>query len=256
VHWLRKISVSGSGLLMTAFILVSVIVIKFNEGGWVTILITGMLIGIAVMVKRYYYRTQKQLKHLDRLAHVTEITKQESAHKKWTGQDGKPKFDPDSKIAVIVVTGFNGMGLHTLFNVVRLFGDDFKNFFFMEAGMIDAGNFKGVEELEALKAHVREELEHYVSFMERQGFYARAFSTTGIDVAEEVSKLSQEIFDEYPQSIFFGGQIVFPEDTFFSKLLYNHTTFAVQRRLHQRGIPFLIMPIRIGDAKLPEPVVA
>ena len=107
-----------------------------------------------------------------------------------------------------------------------------------------------------MKSHVQKELGHYVNFMERQGFYAKAFSATGIDVAEEVSKLAQGIFDEYPQSIFFGGQIVFPEDTIFTKLLYNHTTFAIQRRLHQRGIPFLIMPIRIGDAKLPEAAIA
>jgi hypothetical protein len=109
----------------------------------------------------------------------------------------------------------------------------------------------GVEEIEKLKTHVRDELSHYVSFMERQGFYARAFYTTGIDVAIEVAKLAQQIFDEFPKSVFFGGQIVFPEDTLFTKLLYNHTTFAVQRRLHQAGIPFLIMPIRIGDAGLP-----
>ena len=121
----------------------------------------------------------------------------------------------------------------------------------MESGMVDAGNFKGVEEMEALKEHVQEELRHYVNFMEKQGFYSKAFHATGIDVAEEISKLAQHIFDKYPQSVFFGGQIVFPEDTFFSKLLYNHTTFAVQRRLHQQGIPFLIMPIRIGDTKLP-----
>ena len=256
ILWLKRMAVNSLGLVLTGFILISVVIIKFHEGGWITLLITGTLAGVAVIVKRYYYKTQKQLKHLDRLAHVTEITKEESTQKRTMGENGKPKFDPDSKIAVIVVTGFNGMGLHTLFNVVRLFGNDFKNFFFMEAGMVDAGNFKGVEEMEALKAHVHEELDHYTNFMERQGFYAKAFSTTGIDVAEEVSKLSQAIFDEYPQSIFFGGQIVFQEDTLFTKLLYNHTTFAIQRRLHQRGIPFLIMPIRLGDAKLPEAAIA
>jgi len=249
-HWIKKIFVNGLGLGLTSFILVSVVVIKFHEGGWLTLLITGTLAGFAIFVKRYYYRTQKQLKHLDRLAHVTEITKAESAHKFEVGKNGKPKFDPDSKIAVILVTGFNGMGLHTLFSVVRLFGNDFRNFFFMESGMVDAGNFKGVEEMETLKEHVKEELSHYVNFMEKQGFYSRSFYATGIDVAEEVSKLAQGIFDEYPQSVFFGGQIVFPEDTIFTKLLYNHTTFAVQRRLHQQGIPFLIMPIRIGDTKL------
>lgn len=249
--WARKIIVNGFGLLLTTFILISVIIIKFHEGGWITLVVTAMLAGVAVAVKRYYYRTQKQLKHLDRLAHVTEITKQETAQKPVIGKSGKPEFDPDSKIAVILVSGFNGMGLHTLFNVVRLFGDDFKNFFFIEAGMVDAGNFKGAEEIESLKNHVQEELGHYVNFMERQGFYAKSFYTTGIDVAEEISKLAQQIFTEYPQSVFFGGQIVFPEDTIFTKLLYNHTTFAVQRRLHQYGIPFIIMPIRIGEAKIP-----
>jgi amino acid transporter len=250
-QWLRKLAVNGLGLGLTAFILVSVIIIKFNEGGWITLIITAALAGVAIIIKRYYYRTQKQLMHLDRLAHVTEITRAESDTKAAVGKNGKPKFDHDSKTAVIVVTGFNGMGLHTLFNVVRLFGNDFRNFLFMEAGMIDAGNFKGVEEIDALKTHVREELDHYVSFMESQGFYSKSFYTTGIDVAEEISKLARDIFNEYPRSIFFGGQIVFPEDTIFTKLLYNHTTFAVQRRLHQDGIPFIIMPIRIGDPKLP-----
>ena len=249
-HWKKKITVNGLGLVMTAFILISVVIIKFHEGGWITLIITLSLAAVAVMIKRYYFKTQKQLKHLDRLAHVTQITKAESAARKE--KNGNPKFNPDSKIAVILVSGFNGMGLHTLFNVVRLFGDDFRNFFFMEAGMVDAGNFKGVEEIEKLDEHVKEELGHYVNFMERQGLYSRAFHTTGIDVAEGISKLAQEIFDEYPQSVFFGGQIVFPEDTFLSKLLYNHTTFAVQRRLHQQGIPFLIMPIRIGgESQLP-----
>jgi len=38
---------------------------------------------------------------------------------------------------------------------------------------------------------------------------------------------------------------VFTEDTFLTRLLFNHTTFAVQRRLHQDGIPFLVMPVRV-----------
>ena len=123
----------------------------------------------------------------------------------------------------------------------------------MQAGTIDAGNFKGVEEMEKLELHVQEELSHYVNFMQAQGFYAGSFYATGIDVAEEISKLAYDIFSKYPQSVFFGGQIVFPEDTIFTKLLYNHTTFAVQRRLHQQGIPFLIMPIRISESKTPAP---
>ena len=121
----------------------------------------------------------------------------------------------------------------------------FKNFFFIEAGIVDAGNFKGVSEVESLKEHVKLELDKYVGFMRKHGFYAAGFSVVGTDAVHELDGLAQDLFRKYPQSIFFGGQIVFPEETFMTKLFYNHATFAIQRRLHQQGIPFFIMPIRV-----------
>ena len=138
------------------------------------------------------------------------------------------------------------MGLHTLFNVIRLFGKDFKNYFFIQAGIVDAGHFKGAEDIDKLKSHVERELDRYVLFMQNQGFYSKAFATFGIDVAEEISNTAAEIFDKYPNAIFFGGQIVFAQETILTKMLYNYTTFAVQRRLHQKGIPFIIMPVRVS----------
>ena len=54
------------------------------------------------------------------------------------------------------------------------------------------------------------------------------------------------IFRKHPNAVFFGGQIVFPEESVLTRLLFNHTAFAVQRRLHREGIPFLIMPVRVG----------
>lgn len=239
--WMRKISINGIGLILTGFILISVLVIKFHEGGWITIFITGTLVSTAILCKRYYYRTRKLLVHLDALIHATEISK---SVQNGTVSTFNPKLDKESKIAVILVNGFNGMGLHTLFNVKRLFGE-FRNFFFVQAGIIDAGNFKGIEEIDKLKKCVKQQLGCYVSFMRRQGFHAEAFSAIGTDVAEEIVELSKQIFESYPQSVFFGGQIVFTEDSIFTKMLYNHTTFAVQRRLHQKGIPFFIMPTMV-----------
>jgi hypothetical protein len=64
-------------------------------------------------------------------------------------------------------------------------------------------------------------------------------------VAEEICSLANSIYKEYPQSVFFGGQIVFQEDTFLNRLLYNHITFTVQKRLLREGIPFIIMPVKI-----------
>ena len=42
-----------------------------------------------------------------------------------------------------------------------------------------------------------------------------------------------------------GGQIVFPEESMFSKWLHNYTVFAVQRRLYLESIPVVILPVRI-----------
>jgi len=243
--WLRKISVSGIGLILTTLILVSVVVVKFHEGGWITIFITSSLAAVAVFIKRYYFRTRQQLSRLDRLEHVKEIARSQQNGHSLEAEAGSQAYDPKAKTAVILVNGFNGMGLHTLFYVIRLFASQFKNFLFIQAGIIDAAHFKGADEIDSLKAHVNAEVSRYVAFMQSQGFYAKGFSTVGTDVAEEITKLAYEIFAEYPKSVFFGGQIVFPEETILTRLLYNHTVFAVQRRLHQSGIPFIIMPTRV-----------
>ena len=240
--WLKKLLINSVGLVLTTFILFSVIIIKFHEGGWITIFITGSLVAVAVTIRRYYKRTMKLLLRLDNLVHAAEIAKSVEGTEEGRPE---PEYDPESKTAVILVNGFNGMGLHTLFNVRRLFGD-IKNFVFIKAGIIDAGNFKGVDAIAELTAHVQDELDHYVAFMRREGFYAEAFSTIGTEVADDITNMASEIFERYPNSVFFGGQIVFPQDTIFTKMLYNYMTFAVQRRLHQRGIPFIVMPIRVS----------
>jgi hypothetical protein len=168
-----------------------------------------------------------------------------STQKRLEAGSPEPKFDTKAKTAVILVGGYNGLGLHTLFNVTRLFGDVFANFFFVEVGIIDAGNFKGTAEIERLKEHVDEELTHYVRLMQAEGFYAEGFYAVGNDAVEEISGIAREIIERCPQAVFFGGQMIFEKDTFFNRMLHNYTTFAVQRRFYQQGIPFLIMPVRV-----------
>jgi amino acid transporter len=238
--WIRKICVNGVGLVLTAFILTTILILKFGEGGWITVFITGSLVAFAIITKRFYYSTRKQLAHLDKLVRAAESQKVERPAI-------MPEYDPAARTAVIMVNGFNGVGLHTLLNVMRLFGKSFRNYFFVQAGIVDSERFKGAEELGKLQDHVKIELQRYVKLMSGQGIYAEAFSTIGTDVAEELSGLAKKIFELHPESVFFGGQIVFPRETIFGKFLYNYTSFAVQRRLHQNGIPFIIMPIRVGE---------
>ena len=94
-------------------------------------------------------------------------------------------------------------------------------------------------------AEVLRGLARYVKFLKSEGLYAQGFSAVGTDVSDEICGLARTIYEKNPTAVFFGGQIVFPEDSFLSRLLFNHTTFVVQRRLHQIGIPFLVMPVRV-----------
>ncbi|MGA2775235.1 MAG: APC family permease [Candidatus Omnitrophota bacterium] len=238
--WAKKLFVNSFGLVLCTFILCSMVIMKFKEGGWITFLITGALITLAVFTKRHYFYTTKLLHRLNNLVSVTESAEP------LTTEQFEVVRNPDrkAKTAVLLVSGFNGMGLHTLFGVIRLFGV-FKNFVFLEVGVLDAGNFKGITEVGRLESDSKTELDRYVKFMQRQGFYAEGVFRMGVDVVDEVEKASSEIIERFPNAVFFGGQLIFPKDTFMLRLLHNHTVFTVQKKLYRRGIPFVILPIRV-----------
>lgn len=243
--WRRKLLVNGVGLILTTFILISVTIVKFNEGGWVTLLVTTTLVLIVLGIKRHYENTAKLLKRLDSLVMAAGFSSSEYIPGITKEEKEKEEFDPEAKTAVLLVNGFNGMGLHTLFNVFRLFGGAFKNFVFVQVGVIDAGNFKGAEELEKLQSQVKSELDRYVSFVAHHGYHAESIYSIGTDVIEETAQIAPRIVERYPQAVFFGGQIVFPKETFLTRLLHNYTVFAMQRRFYHEGIPVVILPIRV-----------
>jgi uncharacterized membrane protein YjjP (DUF1212 family) len=247
-NWKRKLAVNGLGLGMCVFILAAVTFLKFNEGGWLALVITGILVGIALFVKRHYDNTAKMLKRMDNLVHAAKTSQTGSISKViGNGPDPveEPKFDPKARTAVMLVSGFNGLGLHTLFSIIRLFGGIYKNFVFVEIGLIDAGAYKGTDEVDNLQSHVKNELDGYVEFIKRHGYYGEGVSSLSHDVVEGSATLAPKILERFPQSVFFMGQLVFPEESFLSRLFHNNVVFAVQRRLYHLGIPFIIMPVRV-----------
>ena len=145
----------------------------------------------------------------------------------------------------MLVNGFNGLGLHTLFGVLRMFPGVFKNFVFVQIGVVDAGNFKGAAEVENLKRHIAEGNQRYVDYMRARGLHSEAVAAVGIDVVQKASELAPVILERFPNGIFFGGQLVFRHETFFTRLLHNYAVFALQRRFYQQGLPLLILPIRV-----------
>jgi len=242
--WRHGLFINGLGLVLTTFILISVATLKFNEGGWITLFITLSLIAVATAVKRHYRRTGQLLKRLDALVESVQISVAEMAQ---SGNQKRMRNKPDQKgrTAVILVNGFNGLGLHTLFGAIRMFRADIKNFIFLQVAVVDAGAFNSAEEIASLKQDVNDQLAHYVRFMRKQGYYAEGLPLIGIDVIEEISEAAPKILDRFPDAIFFGGQLVFPKEPMFSRWLHNYTVFTLQRRFYYQGIPVVILPIKV-----------
>ncbi len=240
-QWFKKLMINGIGLTLTTFILISVLILKFNEGGWVTMVITGVLVLGAFFIKNHYNKTYATLKRLDVIVEAAVLSGQD-VHDSTAPA---PLYDPKAKTAAILVNGFNGLGLHTLFSVFRLFGTTYKNYVFVEIGSIDAGNFKGADEIENLGSFVRNETSKYVDYMQDHGHYAEAYFSIGTDVVEEVNKLVPSIREKFPDIVFFGGQLVFTNESMMDRWLHNYTVFAVQQNLYVHGIPFVILPVKV-----------
>jgi hypothetical protein len=156
-----------------------------------------------------------------------------------------PVCDPKARTAVFLVNGFNGLGLHTLLAVIRMFPKVYQNFVFLQVGVVDAGTFKGAAEMENLREHSRREVERYVDYMRQEGFHAEAHFAVGTDVADEAAKLCAGVAERFPQVQFFAGQLVFKNENLVTRWLHNHTVFELQRRLYQNGWPMLILPIQV-----------
>src|SRR5574341_1222729 len=192
-HWEKKLFINGVGMTLTLFILVTVTILKFHEGGWITLLLTGAVIALALFTRRHYRNTFKLLHRLDELVAVAESSCPAFPGEQGTDKELKVKYDPKDKTAILLVNGFNGLGLHTLFGIIRIFGGTFKNFVFVQVGIVDAGNFKGADEVAHMKAQVKKDLDRYVHYMRCHGYYAAGYSSFGTDVVDEIARNSPEI---------------------------------------------------------------
>jgi amino acid transporter len=239
--WRRKFAVNGFGLCLTVFILTMLCVTKFWQGGWVTLFLTGLLVIFAFSIRRHYHQTVARLARLDDLVKAFEADSI-PLPAETRGVRNQPGT---AKTAVILVNGYNGLGVHTLLAVTRMFTGVFNNFVFLQVGVIDAGSFKGSDEVDNLRRQVDTDAMRYAEHMKKMGINAEAVTGIGTDVIETADELSNGIMQRYPNAIFFGGQLVFSRETRFTRLLHNFVVFELQRKLFNKGAPFLILPIRV-----------
>jgi hypothetical protein len=233
--WLQHLSIHLLGLVICATILVITTVEKFAEGGWLTLLITSVVIALCYLIKGHYTRVRKGFADLDNT--LLDVPIHEHGE--------PPALDRNAPTAIQLVSGYSGFGVHTLFSILSTFPKTYKNIIFVSVAVIDSGSFKGAEEIEALEESIKTGLEKYVTLANKLGLAADYRIALATDVVESVIDLCKEVAETYPRSTVFTGQLTFRLEKFYHRFLHNETAFAIQRRLQWDGLTTVIMPIRV-----------
>jgi amino acid transporter len=234
--WRQPLTVSGLGFVVTGLLLVGTVGFKFSEGGWATLLVTTILAMCCVAIRRHYIRTAQSLHRLDDTLTTVPLPR---------GEPTAAPMQRHAQTAILTVTNFGGLGIHSLLNQFRIFPNQFKQIVFVSVGAIDSGRFKGADEIEALRRSTETELQKYVDFARKLGIPAEYRYSIGTDIVDELEALCLQASKDYPRSVTFGGQLVFQKEGAIVRWLHNQTCPALQRRLAFHGLPMVILPVRV-----------
>jgi amino acid transporter len=243
----RRLALFGSGLLLCSTILGITLYEKFFQGGWITVVITVLVIILCLLVRRHYQRVTIQL---DRL--YQDLGDLPSR----AGQADPIPLPPDTRqqpIAAILVESFGGVGIHTVLNVFRTFPNHFAGIVFVSIGVVDSGEFKGEHSVEELHRRTEHSLRQYAELAARLGIPATFRMGIGTEVVAPAEAVCLEVAREFPRATFFAGQVIFREERWWQRLLHNGTALAIQKRLQWAGRTMVSIPIRVRQTEALNP---
>ncbi|MDS4043056.1 MAG: APC family permease [Candidatus Competibacter sp.] len=235
-NWKSRLSLSLLGFAVTGGILVVTVVEKFTEGGWLTILITGLIIALCALIKRHYERVRQQLRTIDALY---------APRPNWGDDLPEPRLDQELPTAIFLIGKNRGLGMYTFKWLNEVFAGHFRNFIFLSIGEVDAESYGGKGALRSLQYQIENSLRYYVNYCHSQGLASTSFAGYGTDVEAELEKLVVKVVSEYPNSVCLGSKLIFDNESWLISWLHNHTAIAMQRRLHLREIQMIVIPIKI-----------
>ncbi|MGA2550963.1 MAG: APC family permease [Burkholderiaceae bacterium] len=234
-RWLSRLALSGIGLVVTVSILCVTIVAKFDEGGWITVLITSMVVFLCILVRNHYRATKEKIRGVDAVF----------ANQPPGTETHFPTPDAALPTAVFLVGSSRGGGLHALLWVQRMFPDHFKNFLFANARAVDSHVYGGNESIETLRSEATQSLNFFVDFCHSHGLASTSYLVFGTDAIEQLTLLCEKIRDEFPNAIFFTSKLVSEHENAFTRVLHNQGALSLQRRLHLNGMQMVILPMKI-----------
>ncbi len=245
--WYRHLPIHLIGLCLCLTILAVTVFEKFTAGGWLTLVVTGLLIALCFGVKQHYAKVVQAIRRLDvELADPLDDAQSMPSAASLGESTNAARIDPSLPVAVVFVGGYGGLGRHALLTLLRMFPGHFKGVVFCSVAIIDSGNFKGIGEVHELERRVEQALDRYVQYAGWLGLPAERTFSTGIEVAVEAERIADEVVKKFPRALFVAGQLIFDQDTFVTRALHNETAFMIQRRLQRAGLPMVVLPVRLN----------
>jgi hypothetical protein len=234
--WKRHVTLFVIGFLLCITVLIITMAEKFTEGGWLTLLLTGLLVVLCLVIRSHYRKVSLRLEFLNK--DLGEIPAPPVARK-------VAEFDPAKPTAAVLVAGYGGLGIHTLLNVFRAFPNQFHNLVFLSVGVVDSGEMKGAEQIQQLRARTESSLNQYVDLARQLGMPAKYRLSLGTDVVEELHTLCVDAAKDFPRITFFTGQLVFQQESWMTRLLHNQTAISLQQRMFWDGHTMVVLPVRV-----------
>jgi amino acid transporter len=234
-RWVRRFLLSLVGFVICAGILAILLVERFTQGGWATVLIIAAIAALCNFIRNHYRETKRAIQAVDEVF----------ANQPFGPVKESVDPDPEAQTAVFIVGTSRGGGLHALLWVLRMFPGHFKNFLFVNARTVDAHAYGGEGALEQMREDAARTLEYFVDFCQSHGMASASYIGFGTDAVDEVARMCEQVNREYPNSIFFTSKLIFASDNWFTRLLHNQAALAVQRRLHFEGLQMVILPMKV-----------
>lgn len=236
--WFRSFCLSLLGFVVCAFILGVTLVEKFSHGGWVTLLITGSVVGLGLMIHRHYEGVARQM---------ALIENHYAPRPTWDTDLENPPQEMGAPTAVFLVGSNRGAAIVMLEWARKQFPGRFRNYVFVSVGEVDKQSFDASGAIKSLQARIDNSLRYLTSYCASQGLQAASYQAYGNDPLQELGELLEQVLQDYPDSLSFASQLMFDHDHAMTRFLHNQMPLAMQRWLSLRGKELVIVPLRVPE---------
>ncbi len=234
--WLSKLTISVIGFIVCSSILLITIFEKFHEGGWITLLITSIFVGLGLLIRRMYRRFKINLMQKEAEFYNYEFL---------PSDPNLSAVDKSAPTAAIIVDQTFGSGMNCLLAIKKLFPGIFKNFIFVTVGEVDSNTMREEKRWRDMRRKTKSILNKYKNYCNANGRFAKAYIGYDTDVVEKLTRLTNRVSKDYPNVLFFGTKFIFDNENIFTQILFNHIPYIMQRRLHTKGQNMVILPMKI-----------